>query len=616
MSILHRVIITFFIIAAGLVTGSLSAVADDIAARLPGVEDPSVKDLKEGTYYGYTVPSTSPFIVPTTLEIVKSNETTPTPGYRVHRAILKMTLGGFDSLEYTVQDYLIYTHKHFTLERNFDGNKHNVISLHDAVLSDDGVVIEGKIKSPFVGLMGARVKLIHRGTSDTQQFKQELLDLAGSRDMSPSISGEYEGKCDGKYKRIQLMAVKKGLRNGQLLNGFVIRGVHGTRSSADSSLDNSSAHNSNASYSGDLQSVTYNYFTNQVNIPELSKVCHFVTGALSCAEDDSCRLLKKSSRLDRKLGAIFPNSETTMFKDQLLDRAKDVYDVSNALTLAGTKINKTRDSSGLVGENIFGGWIKYENRNVGERVMANVDINNYVDPTTLKTRQYISFGGKILIGNGEFDKSPYIELKFNPFRLPPGEERPGRGVFIGDAFVMIVDSFSSDEMNATLIAKDYGRVGVIHVEKMTGPEDFRKLNCSSSPISGRFLGRQTSMWADWQEFIVSFEVVPSSLNSSEETDTFSSIFGFDLSGSYQESRALAVPSMSGSSVLHTGSALQSEKTFFDPFTRTFSGVFNNGSYIHGVFGDSGFTGFVSEPRGGSNDVEEMTATYYRRLSGN
>ena len=80
---------------------------------------PSVERLKQGSYFGYTVVKNQSFKIPTALEIIKTNEEVSYKDkvYTTYFAILKFSLGGFDSIEYTTQDYRIYVHKDFALEK-------------------------------------------------------------------------------------------------------------------------------------------------------------------------------------------------------------------------------------------------------------------------------------------------------------------------------------------------------------------------------------------------------------------------------------------------------------------------------------------------------------------
>lgn len=584
---------------------------NDVNAGIAGIEDESVAALQEGTYFGYILPASSTFKIPTTLDIIKSNETTPTPGYRVHRAILKATLGGFDALEYTVQDYVIYTHKHFTLERSFDSNKHNVITLHEATVAPDGTRITGTIESPFVGLLGAKVELIHRGAKFSDEFKSELNSVGAERSVVPSISGEYEGKCGGTYKRLQLMAVRRGRHNGQLLSGFVIRGVHGTKSITGAAAAVSSARNTNAQFGGDLQNVTYNYFTNRISIPEMARTCQFdQRGHLQCGQENSCKLFRKSYRLDYgKRLPMFPNSVISQYNEMSLDHAVNTPSPGESELTADTGTEK--NAKGMSGEYIYGGGIHYHHRKLGERVFANVAINNYIDTSTHEHRRYMTFKGKILVGNAEFDASPYIELTFNPVRLSDADSAE-RLVFVGDAFVMIVNSYSDKGMKAELIAKDFGRLGSIGIEKLDQPSDFIKFKCSTDPIQGAYSAHEINQWNEYEDYTIALDLSPSGTNSTEGLSSFSGLFNFDLSGRYNKTRYQNVTNVSGDTMSTSSGVLLSDKTFLDPFTRAFSGVFTDGTYVHGVFVQSGFEGFISEPRGSQNDVEEMQSYKYKR----
>ena len=381
---------------------------------------PSVERLKQGSYFGYTVVKNQSFKIPTALEIIKTNEEVSYKDkvYTTYFAILKFSLGGFDSIEYTTQDYRIYVHKDFALEKNLEKNRHNHASLIDTSVSDDGLTIKGELQTKFMSIFGSETILQYWDGMNEDDFIAQQNALFAKHEIIPAITGDYEGNCAGRIRRLQLMAVKNSQQNGSLLKGFKIDGRHGFRPIQSDRLRDLNLPGHLQVYSGRIKNSSYNFFKNKVIVPGFAQSqCWFEngkTGVLVCgdkrSEVNTCRLFKKSKALDYYSNPpLIPYSFINHHNLHYLKMSSERTVFSKDDQTPGEKLNLSQDF--LEEASLFAGKFQYAHDDFSQRFLLNMDVNGTTNGDA-QAGLYLTLNAKIFLGEKDLDDAPYFELRF------------------------------------------------------------------------------------------------------------------------------------------------------------------------------------------------------------
>lgn len=598
MNIIQFKKVFYALTAFALLSGSSQSVLG-LPPSVPAAEEPSVAALKQGVYYGYIAVHGQTTKIPFTVEIIKTNELEKESGYRYHRALAKLSLGGFDSFEYTAQDYRIYTHTHFALELSHRGNEHNILSLIQTNVSTDGLTITGQIESPFMSILGSEVKLVYQGEQTFEELKLQLDAMFPERSLVSPITGEYEGNCHGKRKRLQLYAARGAARNGQLLEGFSIQGRYGLATTEEDHRYAAESFISNSAYRSHIREVSYNYFTNVIQLPTFGSNCKMAANRFICdaAEDDirgKCSLLRKTKTIDHiadaliaPAGFIKPFNEYAMGPGKTRQPSGD-FKVETSL-------------EGFAQKNFLGGFLDHSQKPLRERLLFTADINTFVNPETGEQGKKLTLRGKLFLGKDHHDIAPYLDIRFPTLHYFPDEN--GTITLVGEEFITVMNNFNTKKVTGQLYAKNFGFIGSFTLDRLAEVTDFEDLSCQSPPLHGTFLTHQFNQYGDYIDVNVNTFLMPA---SSKNADSMDSFFLYKLNGSYTSAvfhKRYVYPN--GTTITERGSKMVSFLSHFDPFTRVFYTEFSDQASLFGIHTERGFSGFLSEPESETWSVEEM-----------